>query len=186
MDVFWARGYEGTSAQDLVDAMGINRGSLYATFGSKRELYLRALERYLERDRGILADALAGDRPVRESLGRLLRGYADQLVADPLRRGCFLVNACAELTPGDPELSGRVSEEIAAQQALLEDALRAARARGELGPDRDPAALAAYLVGLVQGLRVVGKATGDRDRLERIIELGLEGLGPAPGAAAGR
>jgi TetR/AcrR family transcriptional repressor of nem operon len=49
-DVFWAKGYAGTSAQDLVDAMGINRGSLYGTFGSKRLLYERALDLYLERD----------------------------------------------------------------------------------------------------------------------------------------
>lgn len=177
MDVFWAKGFEATSAQDLVAAMGINRGSMYATFGSKRQLYERALERYLERDRATLVAALSGGAPLRESLGRLLRSYANQLLADPEHRGCFLVNACAELTPGEPVLAARLTEELDAHQRLLEDAVRAARARDESLGSQDAESVAAFLVGVIQGLRVVGKATGDRDRLERIIELTLEAVG---------
>lgn len=175
-DVFWAKGYAATSAQDLVEAMGINRASLYDTFGSKRQLYEQALELYLQRDRAKLVEALGEDPPLIAVLGRLLRRYADQIVGDPHRRGCFLVNACAELPPDDPLLAARLTHELDTQQQILEGAFAAARDRGERLAPQGPAALAVFLVGAVQGLRILGKATGDRDRLELMIATTLAAL----------
>ncbi|MGD9697206.1 MAG: TetR/AcrR family transcriptional regulator [Thermoleophilia bacterium] len=175
-DAFWAKGYEGTSAQDLVDAMGINRGSLYATFGNKRRLYELALDLYLERDRATLAKTLDGEPPLRAILAQLLGRYADQLAADPERRGCFFANACAELSPDDAPLAARLTAELDAQRGLFEDAFRAARDRGEPLASRDEVQLAGFVVGALQGMRLVGKVTGDRDRLESIITLTLDAI----------
>ena len=167
---------KATSAQNLVDAMGINRGSIYATFGSKRELYLRALERYLERDRATLTALLKAGPDLRASLGRLLSSYAERLVADPERKGCFFVNACAELGPGDDLLARRLQAEIDGQQDLLRGAIKAAQARGELSDSSDPDSLASFLVGAIHGLRTVGKVTGDRERLQQMSVMIVKAL----------
>lgn len=176
MGVFWSKGFERASAQDLVDAMGINRGSLYATFGGKRNLYLQALERYLERDRQILAAGLQTGDGVRDALARLLRGYADRLVADPERKGCFFVNACVEADRRDDMLMSRLQAEIDAQQALLRAFFEDARACGEIEASVDADARAAFLVGAIHGLRTVGPVTADPDRLERMISVILDAV----------
>lgn len=171
--LFWAKGYEATSAQDLVDAMGINRGSLYATFGGKRDLYIRALERYLARDRAKLSDALDQEGPLRDVLATLFARYAEQLSADPQRRGCFMANACADLTPDDDDVAAVLTEELRAQEAIVARAIRAARRRGEPVADSPNADLAAYLVSMLLGARVTARTTGDRRHLNRVLTIAL-------------
>ena len=176
LHVFWAKGFDAASAQDLVDAMQINRGSLYATFGSKRELHRQALDRYLARDRARLATALDGTRPLRSALAHLLGDDADALAGDPQRRGCLLANTCAQLDPDDHELRDLLSDTLDNRRTLLSDALTAAQRRGEFPDHRDPEALAAYLVAVMQGMRLIGKTTADRDTLQHIIDTALSAL----------
>lgn len=185
METFWVRGYEGTSAQDLVEAMGINRGSLYATFTSKGELYRRALQRYARRDLETWRRALDVSRPLAETLREVLQANVEQLVADETRRGCMLANAAAELRPGSVGTED-VRAALEDLQALLRDALVAARDRGEVLPDRDTDGLAVFLVTAIQGLRLVGKAAPCAPRLRLAVEAILAGSGlratPAPPA----
>jgi len=173
MELFWARGFEATSAQDLVDAMQINRGSLYDTFGSKRDLYRQALERYLTRDRDRLVAVLDDARPPQDALARLLADDADSLARDPQHRGCFLANACLDLDPDDDDLRALVSAALDERRSILAEALGAAQRRGELAERADPDALAAFLVGVMQGLRLVGKTTADRRAMQQIIDSAL-------------
>lgn len=181
MDLFWAKGYEATSAQDLVEAMGISRGSLYATFGSKRQLYLQALERYLTRDRAKLGTALAGaGEDLHAALTGLLTLYAAQLAADPERRGCFMANACAELTTRDTDVANRLAAELRIQEGMLADALLAARRRGEHIAAGDEHQLAAYLMSAILGARIIAKATPDGDHLAAILTLALNAVLPPP------
>lgn len=177
MRVFWSRGFAGASAQNLVEAMAINRGGLYATFGRTRDLYLRALGRDLERDREMLAASLRAGEGVRDTLAELLGDYADRLVAAPRRKGCFFVNACVEADHRDDVLMRRLQAEIDAQQALLRRFLEEARARGETPASVDADSRAAFLVGAIHGLRTVGRVTADRDRLERMITVILDAAG---------
>lgn len=176
LDLFWERGYEATSVQDLVDHLGIGRGSLYATFGSKHELYLKALDRYLRsRDPDPIA-LLGRPGPALPAVRTLVRTYAEEAARDARRRGCMIVNAAMERVPGDPLVTRRVQASWRALERALAAALARARDQGELAADRDPAAIARYLLVVLQGLRVVGKAGPGAARLRDAAELALSVL----------
>jgi TetR/AcrR family transcriptional repressor of nem operon len=170
LELFWERGYDGTSTEDLVDALGISRSSLYGTFGSKRALYERALERYrlvgVERVRS----ALDAPLPLTERLRRALLDIAeDDLLADRAR-GCFAANAALELAPVDPEVRRLVASVFAETRGVLRDELHRAQDGGELPDDADVEALATLLLNTLQGLRVLGKGTADRRLVEEAID----------------
>lgn len=176
LDLFWERGYEATSVQDLVDHLGIGRGSLYATFGSKHELYLKALDRYLRsRDPDPIA-LLGRPGPALPAVRTLVRTYAEEAARDARRRGCMIVNAAMERVPGDPLVTRRVQASWRALERALAAALARARDQGELAADKDPAAIARYLLVVLQGLRVVGKAGPGAARLRDAAELALSVL----------
>ncbi|MET9953982.1 TetR family transcriptional regulator [Streptomyces sp. NPDC006339] len=174
LELFWARGYEATSMADLVEHLGIGRASIYATFGSKHELYMRALERYLEtRDPRVMAE-LSAPGPALPAVRALVRRFAAQAATDGERQmGCLVTNSAAELAPHDAEVRRRVELSWEHVETLLHSALSRARAQGELPEDRDPRALARMLLVLLQGLRVVGKASSDPARVHDAAEQAL-------------
>ncbi|MFE3030593.1 TetR/AcrR family transcriptional regulator [Streptomyces canus] len=174
LELFWRRGYEATSMSDLVAHLGIGRASIYATFGSKHELYLRALDRYQEsRDPQLLRE-LSQPGPALPSVRAVVRRFAAES-ADPDRRlsGCFVANTAAELAPHDPAAARRVEHSWDHIETLLHSALVRAQAQGELPADRDPLTLARMLLVLLQGLRVVGKASADPGRVRDAAEQAL-------------
>lgn len=165
--VFWAKGYEHSSLDDLCDATGLNRSSLYAAFGAKRDLYLSALARYEEGSVARIASALEG-RPLREGLAHFLGSLIDSIVAGPGRSGCFIGNCAAEMARLDRTAAARVRRSLARIEAAFRTGLERALASGELAPDSNPAALARFLTAGIQGLRLVGKANPDRAALKDI------------------
>ncbi len=144
--VFETHGYEAASVQDLVDATGLSRSSLYAAFGDKHGLYLAALDRYSCAGGDALAQTVAAAAAPLDGI----RAYL-ALVAEG--GGCFLVNAAAERAATDPDTAGRAAEAWNRLHAAFADALRAAQADGALAPERDADALAATLGATVYGLR---------------------------------
>ncbi|OSP42322.1 MULTISPECIES: TetR/AcrR family transcriptional regulator [unclassified Streptomyces] len=174
LELFWQRGYEATSMSDLVTHLGVGRASLYATFGSKRELYLKALEHY---ERGLLPqmlEDLSRPGPALPGVRALVRRYATEAIEDDLRlRGCFVTNTAAELAPHDATAARRVERNWDRLETVLHAALVRARAQGELPAGRDPLTLARMLLVLLQGLRVVGKASADPARIRDAAEQAL-------------
>ncbi|WP_030173106.1 TetR/AcrR family transcriptional regulator [Streptomyces sp. NRRL S-813] len=174
LELFWRRGFEATSMSDLVEHLGVGRASIYATFGNKRELYLKALERY---EQGLLPDMLrelARPGPALPGVRALVRRYAAEATAADLSGlGCFVTNTAAELAPHDPAAARRVERNWDQLEAVLHSALERARAQGELPADRDPLALARMLLVLLQGLRIVGKASTDPARVRDATEQAL-------------
>ncbi|MFE6589955.1 TetR/AcrR family transcriptional regulator [Streptomyces sp. NPDC057781] len=174
LELFWRRGYEATSMSDLVEHLGIGRASIYATFGNKHELYLKALERY---ERGLLPqllEELARPGPALPGVRSLVRRYAVEAAAEELReRGCFVTNTAAELAPHDPVAARRVERNWDQLETVLHSTLVRARAQGELPAGRDPLTLARLLLVLLQGLRVVGKASPDPARVRDAAEQAL-------------
>ena len=157
MGVFWSRGYHATALPDLLRATKLSRGSLYAAFGGKHALFLRALDRYV-------ADALAridvelGPRhaPV-DSLRIFLAGYVNRTSGASGRRGCLLVATAMELAGHDSEVGRRVASFFKVMEAKVADALSRAKAAGKLADGVEPSSAARILVCFVEGLRVVGK-----------------------------
>lgn len=173
--VFWAKGFEQASLDDLCEATGLNRSSLYAAFGAKRELYLRALARYEDGSAARIAAAFEG-RTVRAGLRAFLAGLIDSIVAGPGRRGCFIGNCAAEMARLDRGAAARVRRSLERIEAAFRKALETARARGELPDDAEPAALARFLTAGIQGMRLVGKVNPDRAALEQIASVMLRCL----------
>jgi TetR/AcrR family transcriptional repressor of nem operon len=164
MELFWQRGYEATSMSDLVHHLGIGRASIYATFGGKRELYLKAYERYLEQ--GIdFESLLSGQGPVLPAVRELVRRFADEAAHDSAHRGCLVVNTAIELAPHDEELARRVESNWDFIENTLAAALTRAREQGELDGAQDPRSLARFLLTVLQGLRLMGKGSNDAARL---------------------
>ena len=173
--VFWAKGFENASLDDLCEATSLNRSSLYAAFGDKRDLYLAALARYEEGSVARIAAAF-GRRPVRKGLKAFLDALIDSIVAGPGRRGCFIGNCAAELAHLDRGAAARVRRSLERIETAFRRGLEKARARGELPRDANPGALARFLTAGVQGLRLVGKANPDRAALEDIAGVMLRCL----------
>src|ERR1700733_563742 len=94
--LFWQKGYNGTSMQDLVDALGISRSSLYDTFGDKHQLYIKALESYEQAETAKRNKALDKSIPARTAIRQLLDYTLQDLISDKQHKGCFLTNAAVE------------------------------------------------------------------------------------------
>lgn len=164
MELFWAKGYEATSVADLVEHLGIGRGSLYATFGDKHQLYLAALRRYQETQPPVV-ELLSQPGPVLPAIRALVERYAEEAACDTERRGCMLVNAATERLPADRQVARVVEAGWDTLETALTAALIRARAQGELSPDKDPRALARFLLVVLQGIRVVGKGEASASRV---------------------
>ncbi|WP_440262873.1 TetR/AcrR family transcriptional regulator [Bradyrhizobium yuanmingense] len=170
MDVFWSRGYHATALPDLLRATRLSRGSLYAAFGDKHSLFLRALDRYI-------ADALARmdvefdprNDPV-DGLRACLAGYVERTSGSNGRRGCLLVATAMELAGGDADVGRRVAGFFKAMEAKVTDALSRAKAAGRLADGVEPATAARVFVCFVEGLRVVGKTAPARTTSQAAVD----------------
>ncbi len=169
LELFWRKGYEATSMQDLVDHLGINRGSIYATYGSKHELYLRALDRYCENEGVAALERLNQPGPVLPAVRDFLRAFATEALGDADRKGCLVTNTAIELLPEDDQAQRRVETAFHEVESAITGALIRAKAQGELEEEVDVRAQARFLVTFVQGLRVMGK-TGDERRINDAVE----------------
>lgn len=176
MHTFWSRGYEATSLDELCEATGLGRSSLYAAFGSKRRLYFDALERYKRLAVERVSAALAGPLPIREAIARFLAKMIDDIVTGRGRRGCLIGNSAAELLRNDRQATAKVRHGMELVESTFRAGLERARERGEIAADADLDALARFLVSGIQGLRLVGKANPDRAVLEDIVAVMLRCL----------
>lgn len=167
MDAFWSRGYEATSTQDLLARMGINRGSLYDTFGSKRELFMKALEHYQATYQGPKVAAAQGRTP-RETIGALFDGLVAEALGDDGRCGCLLVNTALELAPHDEEIAGIVAAGLRDIEAFFRETIEKGQQVGEISGGVDAAEVARALLGLMVGLRVLARSLPDKPVLEAI------------------
>lgn len=180
IEVFRRQGYEAASVQDLLDAMQINRGSLYDSFGNKQELFLAALDRYDQRRyEEVCALLQVGEG---DNVYTLFQRYYEQIIAqtapndrDPF--GCLITNSSMERAPSDPATATRAARNWVRMESLFYTVLSEARTRGEVQGDGNRLrALARYLLGIAKGLRVAAKASGDRQTLEDIAKIALETL----------
>lgn len=174
LELFWRRGYEATSMADLVEHLGIGRASIYATFGNKHELYLKALDRYGESRDALMLHELSQAGAALPAVRATVRRFAAEATDDARRQaGCFVTNTAAELAPHDTAAARLVEHSWDHVETLMHSALVRAQAQGELAEDRDPRALARMLLVLMQGLRVVGKASAEPGRVRDAAEQAL-------------
>lgn len=173
MQVFWHKGYEATSMEDLLSAMNINRGSLYDTFGDKRQLFLKVMDRYCHGLVGEKFSLLAQPGPALPALRAFIFGLVDSALADPQRRGCLIANTAMELAPHEQDIAKKVALALALSEEGFFTVLTRAQAQGELKPGQDPRVLARVLTTMMQGTIVMIKAGTPAEAVRSTAEAAL-------------
>lgn len=169
MRAFWAHGYEATSMNDLVKATGINRGSIYAAFPNKHELFMRALEHYDQIYRhGHLQQIAEQHTPV-DAIVAVFESAASKPADKNTPWGCLIVNTALELSPHDPDVSKFVERSLKAVEMFFLERVETARQDEAITRALDSEATAKALLGLFLGLRVLTRAKTDRSTIDAII-----------------
>lgn len=167
MATFWAKGYKATSMQDLLDAMGIQRGSFYGTFGSKRDILLESLRRYDEDRVKAFATFRRGHTAV-QTIERLFNAVAGGGGVKAGPRGCFLVSSATELAPGDAEVAAIVNRAFADTESFFRTVIEDGKSRAEIPAGVDAAPVARALLGMLLGMQVLSRSGADRGVLASI------------------
>ena len=176
MVLFWERGYEATSVQDLGDRPGIGRASLYGTFGDNHALFLAALDRYGRVQGPLLAGVLESPGAAKAKLRLVFERVAEEAVSEDGRRGCLLVNSAVELAPHDRDTARKIDAALMGAEEALYGFLVRARAAGEIPPDKDPRSLSRFLWNAVQGLRVTARAGARKEAIDDVVNVTLSVL----------
>ena len=177
LDLFWERGYAGTSMEDLVARTGLNRASLYATFGDKHQLFLRALGQYqAHRQQELQAVTADATQPALYHLRQLLELTARHVRTDARRRGSLLVNAATELLPHDPDTQALLTNHYNFLEELLTQVLTRGQQRGEIRSTASPQAQARFLVCVLNGLLVLAKSGPDAQAVQDVVNTALLAL----------
>jgi AcrR family transcriptional regulator len=170
--VFWEKGYEGASLTALTEALGINRPSLYAAFGSKEGLFLRAVDRYIAGPAAPVAAAMNAET-AREVAAKMLRFYADAAGQPDRPRGCLLVQGALACGDEGESVKQALADKRHFAEAALVTRLERARREGDLAREARPADLARFVWTVCHGLAVQAAGGATREQLRRVVDIAM-------------
>ncbi|MFN7116004.1 MAG: TetR/AcrR family transcriptional regulator [Saprospiraceae bacterium] len=176
MDVFWEKGYCATSMEDLVDRMGINRASMYNTFGDKHQLFLEALNHYRRQQAHDMIALLEQSPSVKAAIQTLLHNVAQNNDCNN-PKGCFIVNAAVEFFPKKDNKDEReavlkiIRDNLATVETALSAAIAKGQASGEIKATQSPEALAKFVLTTINGMRVAERAGYEAPHYQAIIQV---------------
>ena len=176
MALFWRRGYEATSIRDLVTATGINRGSIYATFGDKKGLFLAVLDHYGEKIAKPLMAEL-GDPDPNRAIRRMLDSIVTRTSDPRYPRGCLNTNTSLECPNSGDQITRKIAEGFGRQESAIYGVLRGAQIEGSLSSGVDTRAVARFFLAVAQGLNVVNKAVADPEILKDVVRVAMTIIG---------
>jgi TetR/AcrR family transcriptional repressor of nem operon len=173
VDLFWTKGYHSTSANDLVDGLGLSRSSLYDTYGDKRTLFIKSLKRYKHEFADAAIKMLQETENVKETISIILQLIIDQdcNVANP--KGCFMVNTATELSGTDAEIAKIIDANRQDFEIAMENAFQLGQQKGQISSKQNPQALARYFINIFFGLRVSIKSNNNPKILKDIVKISL-------------
>lgn len=170
MKLFWNKGYNGTSMQDLVDVTGLNRSSFYNSFGDKFSLYEESLKFYQERQMTWLNKSISAIESPREAIVSLFKGISDE-VRNGNQMGCMLSKCTSELSSQEPRIVPFLKENKDRVTGIFQHLIKDAQEKGEINAAKDPKTLALYLFTNLQGLRITSMLEADlEDVTDQILE----------------
>ncbi|UNS97635.1 TetR/AcrR family transcriptional regulator [Streptomyces tubbatahanensis] len=180
MRAFWEKGYEATSTQDLCEATGLGRSSIYNTFTSKHALFRRSLARYVETMTALQLEIVEdAERPALERFEALFACIVEQEFAqrrDGRSIGCLSVNTTVELAARDPDVADVLARDVGLRLAALRAAVEAGQRAGEIPSAQAPAELARFVNAVIAGMRVSAQGGADRAALEGIAATAVAAL----------
>jgi AcrR family transcriptional regulator len=180
MRLFWDRGYEGTSFDDLITAMGISPSSFYNAFGSKARLYQEATDAYLEASGAWFLGILREKADTRTTFERLMTAAATEFTRADLPAGCMILVSGTQCAPGQTRLRDLMARQRALSEAAMAERLRRGAANGDLPADTDVEGLAAFYSSLARGMAVQARDGASRETLQEIARIGMQAW-PAKG-----
>ena len=175
MEVFWRRGYEAASCDELLEAMGINCGSMYSSFGDKEALFEKAFDLYADTVFSHGVAVLDGPGTPLENVRQLV-GLWGQFMSAPECKGCLVENALIEFGKGESKVAARARQLMGQVQEKFREKIAAAVAEGELRDSVNPDEMAAFLVNTVHGLSVMARAGTGKEAIEGVINTTLSVL----------
>jgi TetR/AcrR family transcriptional regulator, copper-responsive repressor len=170
MRLFWRRGYEATSINDLITAIGITPPALYSAFGDKKRLFFEALDRY-EAGPGCFAHEALTEEPTAEGAMRRLMTDAVKSFTGPKNpRGCMVILAATNCAAGSDDVMNTLAGRRRAAQAVVRERIAAGQAAGELAPGANVEALAGQVTATLSGLAMLARDGASRASLQRIVD----------------
>ena len=176
MQVFWTKGFEATSLNDLIGAMKLSKSSFYGTFGSKHEVFLAAIEHYKKTVTSQVSAVSELDAMARKLIGSLFERAVERMTEEGGGRGCFLNNCAVEVALHDPAAAKLIGGGFGIMEDTFFALVQRGQTEGEIGADKDPRALARYLTSSLNGIMVMGKANPDREALSDVARIALTAL----------
>lgn len=176
MEVFGHYGYEGTSLPLLLEGLGIARQSLYDTYGTKRDLFVKAVKHYLNEKSTAVVAYLERIEPVKKAISDIFYVIVETLNDEQRRKECLILYSAIDQVPHDPEIAELFEQDRIRLEKALYDALVRGQRQGELSPNQDLRALARYLYHARYGLTQVAKLTNDSKVIEQITAVTLSAL----------
>lgn len=173
MNLFWRKGYSATSVQDLVNHLGINRGSLYDTFGNKEQLFNQSLALYRNSTIEGITQIFESHTKVKDGFAELFYVSIGEVIKDKEFKGCFFVNTTTELIPNDEKVHKVFKSVKRDFENLFYKFLQKGKESGELKTDHNLKSLASLIFMLYNGMKVVSKINPKKDELQNSIELAL-------------
>lgn len=177
MHTFWTKGYAATSIQDLVESMGVNRASLYDTFGDKRSLFIATLKHYDITQKKPTLKLTAENRSPLETIRFLFDSLVEEALDKNRRDGCFLVNSMLERAPHDEEVSSIIAKSFADVQKYFRDTIRKGQQTGEISKDIDAGETAPILFAALIGIRVLSRGKPRKATVRSIADQAVNLIG---------
>ncbi|KIC93975.1 TetR/AcrR family transcriptional regulator [Flavihumibacter solisilvae] len=175
-ELFWRKGYNGTSMDELTKAMGLSRSSIYNTFGDKQSLFIQSLNHYKKSQHDKLMQSLVKyDSPLKK-LQAIFRVSIDELIKDTDRKGCLIVNTTTELANLENNISVFAKGNLEDHEKFLQDLVKKGQQSGEINKSIPSLALARHLFNSLIGLKVMAQTTGDKKTLDDIAKVSLSVL----------
>lgn len=175
-NLFWKKGYNAVSTQDLIDAFGISRSSMYGAFKDKRSLFIIALQHYRETASQGMINVLNENKSFKETISQLLTQFIKDTISDNDNKGCFIVNTAIELAPHDNEILEIIQENRRNIISALTTSIEKGIENGEIKTNKKPQSLANYFYNLINGLRVDAKVHKDKNSYKEVVEIAMSVL----------
>ena len=170
LETFWTRGFTACSMDELAEAAGVSKPTLYAAFGDKRTMYLRAMERFTGEFEGAVEAALEPGRPLADGLLAFYRASLERFLSgDHGPRGCLVLCTAATEAVVEPEIREVLAGVLSRLDCALERSFAAAIASGQISQDADPQAFASLAAAALHSLAIRVRAGESRDRLDALI-----------------
>jgi TetR/AcrR family transcriptional repressor of nem operon len=163
IEIFWHKGYNGTSAQDLVTHLGLSRSSLYDTFGDKQKLFAQSLQRYQKNAQNQIVDLLEQSDNIKETLSDIFKQAVIESLEDRITKGCFMVNSSVELAMHDEEIAKIVKNNSQIMEEVFTKAVQKGQDSGHISKANSARVLARSIFNTYSGIRVLAR-TGERDK----------------------